>query len=68
MIVDTQALAREQFQTQLTQLRRAILKDEPTILYDGRFEAMIISPAAILEVACSLIERQANTPLSSSPR
>ncbi|HEX6386023.1 MAG TPA: hypothetical protein VF177_15240 [Anaerolineae bacterium] len=42
---------------ELNTLRQAIIQVEPAVVVDGRFERMIISPLAVIEVARELIEK-----------
>ena len=43
--------------TELAHLRQALLRADPTILLDGRFERMIVSPVAVIGVARELVAR-----------
>jgi hypothetical protein len=40
---------------ELSALRQVIMRVEPVVMLDGRFEEMITSPIAIIEVACQII-------------
>jgi hypothetical protein len=40
----------------LSTLRQAIIRAEPTVMVDGRFERMITTPLSVLDVARQLIE------------
>ena len=42
---------------ELAGLRQAILRADPTVLLDGRFERMIISPIAVISIARELVAR-----------
>ncbi|MEM7112082.1 MAG: hypothetical protein AAF614_06595 [Chloroflexota bacterium] len=48
----------EQLELQLEQLRRAIMQAEPSVIYDGRFEKMVLNPNIIIDIARDLIEHQ----------
>lgn len=41
---------------ELWQLRQAIIRADPTVMHDGRFEEMFTAPVKIIDVARQLIE------------
>jgi hypothetical protein len=41
---------------ELWQLRQAIIRADPAVLHDGRFEEMFAAPVKIIDVARQLIE------------
>lgn len=55
LIVDDELLD-ERLEDELVALRQAILRVNPGVILDGRFESMITSPISILVVARELIE------------
>jgi hypothetical protein len=42
--------------TELWQLRQAIIRAEPAVMHDGRFEEMFTTPVRIIGVARQIIE------------
>jgi len=42
---------------ELSDLRRIIMKVEPVVMVDGRFEEMMLSPITIIDVAREIIAR-----------
>lgn len=40
----------------LATLRQTILRIDPSVMVDGRFEKMIVAPITVIDVACELIE------------
>jgi hypothetical protein len=45
----------ERLQESLADLRQLIMRVEPAVMFDGRFEEMITNPTAIIDVARQLI-------------
>lgn len=41
----------------LSALRRLIMQVEPTVMFDGRFEEMMLAPIHVIDVAKELIEK-----------
>ena len=48
---------------ELAQLRRTIIKVEPTVLIDGRFEQMVTAPINVIRVAQQLLQNTLSTEL-----
>ena len=48
----------EKVKSELSRLRQAIMKVEPNVLLDGRFEQMIVNPISIIDIACDLLKQQ----------
>jgi hypothetical protein len=44
------------FKAELWQLRQAIIRAEPSVMHDGRFEEMFTTPVKIIGVARQIIE------------
>jgi len=50
------ALEENEFiREELARLRQLIIRVEPTVLLDGRFEEMFLSPIKIIDIACHLL-------------
>lgn len=45
----------ERYRHELAQLRQVIVQTEPSVLFDGRFEDMIVAPVNIIAIAQDLI-------------
>lgn len=45
-----------QVEDRLLQLRQAIIRVDPTVMVDGRFEEMFVTPLSVIDVARKLIE------------
>lgn len=45
----------ERLQESLADLRQLIMRVEPAVMFDGRFEEMITNPTAIIDAARQLI-------------
>lgn len=43
-------------QDRLARLRQAIIRAEPAVLTDGRFEEMFVAPLNVIDIARQLIE------------
>lgn len=41
---------------ELWQLRQAIIRADPTVMHDGRFEEMFAAPVTIIDIARQMIE------------
>jgi len=41
---------------ELWQLRQAIIRADPMVMHDGRFEKMFVAPVNIIDIARQLIE------------
>lgn len=54
-MVDLHLKEHERIREELATLRQLIMKVEPAVILDGRFEKMITSPLSIVDVACDLI-------------
>lgn len=48
---------QDQLEQELSILRQAIMRAEPSVMVDGRFEQMITSPVTVIHIARQLIER-----------
>ncbi|MFL7838272.1 MAG: hypothetical protein ACK2T4_07710 [Candidatus Promineifilaceae bacterium] len=46
----------QRFKAELWQLRQAIIRAEPSVMRDGRFEEMFTTPVRIIGVARQIIE------------
>jgi hypothetical protein len=63
----------ERYRQELAQLRQVIVQTEPGVLFDGRFEDMIVAPVNVIAVAQDLIReipalRRAVTALDTAVR
>lgn len=47
------------YRRELERLRQVILRAEPAVLFDGRFEDMITAPVTTIAIATELIGRMA---------
>ncbi len=52
----------ERLKNEIAGIRRTIMNIEPTVMVDGRFEAMMTSPHATLTIARKLLEASQNAP------
>lgn len=59
-MIDTYQLENQQLKQELKELRKAIFKIEPMVMYDGRFDKMIISPITTVAVAKQLLQELAH--------
>lgn len=59
-MIDTYKLENQRIKRQLTELRQAIFRVEPMVMYDGRFDEMIISPITTLTIAKDLLQELAH--------
>ena len=60
MIIDLIREENVRLKEELTSLRQAIIQADPSVMMDGRFEAMITSPITIIDIARGLIEKVHN--------
>jgi hypothetical protein len=51
----------QRLKAELSALRRVIMQVEPVVMLDGRFEEMITSPIAVIEIACQIIAQIPHT-------
>lgn len=52
----------ERLKDEISSILRTIISLEPSVMVDGRFEDMIISPHATLTIARKLLESYKNAP------
>lgn len=55
-MVDVSQAECERIKEELATLRQIILRVEPMVVLDGRFEKMITSPLSIIAIAGALLE------------
>lgn len=55
-MIDTYQTENQRLKRELATLRQAIIQIEPGVLYDGRFDKMILSPIATVTIARQLLE------------
>ncbi len=48
----------KRLKAELLALRQAIIRAEPSVMLDGRFEEMITTPVSVIEFARELIEEK----------
>lgn len=58
-MIDTHKLENQRLKQELVELRQTIFQIEPLVLYDGRFDEMIVSPITIVTVAKQLLQELA---------
>lgn len=59
-MIDTYKLENQRIKQELMELRQAIFRAEPMVMYDGRFDEMIISPITAVAVAKQLLQELAH--------
>ncbi|MFN2134582.1 MAG: hypothetical protein ACK2UK_01425 [Candidatus Promineifilaceae bacterium] len=57
-----------QLKAQLWQLRQAIIRADPAVMHDGRFEEMFTAPVRIIDVARQVIEAIPNGTNGDQPQ
>lgn len=61
-MIDIARLENEKMKSKLMGLRKAVIKADPTVIVDGRFEKMIVAPITVIEIARELLEAVAHPP------
>lgn len=61
-MVDLVREENRRLRAELQSLQQVIIRVEPAVLLDGRFEAMISHPISIIQIARELLERLAEEP------
>lgn len=61
-MIDIARLENEKMKSKLMGLRKAVIKADPTVIVDGRFEKMIAAPITVIEIARELLEAVAHPP------
>ena len=56
-MIDTNRSENQRLKQELAALRQAIIQIEPGVLYDGRFDKMILSPITTVTIARQLLEQ-----------
>jgi hypothetical protein len=56
-MLDIAQAENQRFKSELSSLRQLILEVEPSVMLDGRFEKMMLSPITVIEVARNLIQK-----------
>jgi len=59
-MIDIARMENEKMKSKLTGLRKAVIKADPTVIVDGRFEKMIAAPITVIEIARELLEAVAH--------
>ncbi len=55
-MINTYQEVDQQLKQELSALRQTIMRVAPGVMYDGRFDQMIISPITILDIARELLQ------------
>jgi hypothetical protein len=55
-MIDTQQRENQRLKQELADLRQTIFQVEPMVVYDGRFDKMIISPITAVTIARQLLQ------------
>lgn len=58
-MIDTYKLENQKLKQELIELRQTIFRVEPMVMYDGRFDEMIISPVTTVTIAKQLLQELA---------
>lgn len=51
---------------ELSSLRQVIMQADPTVMVDGRFEEMMLSPITVIDVARAIIKKIPETQTNSA--
>lgn len=55
-MIDIARLENEKMKSQLSGLRTTVIRVDPTVIVDGRFEKMMAAPITVIEIARELLE------------
>ena len=59
-MIDTYRMENQQLKQEIATLRQAILQFDPGVMYDGRFDEMVLTPITTITIARQLLEKLVN--------